>query len=95
MNEELRDRLATVEIEICGSDECHKDWVLWKDNADAVLAEIEAAGYVLVEREQWRRVRNAASVYYGMWLGECLGHVICAYGNAGLAIGDLDREADE
>ena len=53
MNEEFRDRLATVEIEICGSDECHKDWVLWKDNADAVLAEIEAAGYVVVERERF------------------------------------------
>ena len=60
MNEELRDWLATVEIEICGSDECRKDWVLWKDNADAVLAEIESAGYVVVERERWERVRRFA-----------------------------------
>ena len=59
MNEELRDRLATVEIEICGSDECRKDWVLWKDNADAVLAEIESAGYVVVERGEWEAVRAA------------------------------------
>lgn len=62
MNEELRDRLATVEIEICGSDECRKDWVLWKDNADAVLAEIESAGYVVVERGEWEAVRAALAM---------------------------------
>lgn len=49
MSEELRDRLGGVEIEVCDGETCAEDWILgW-----AVLAEIEAAGYVVVERERF------------------------------------------
>ena len=53
MNDDLQERLGAVEIEVCDGEECSDDWALGWQNAAKVLAEIESAGYVLVERGEW------------------------------------------
>ena len=59
MNDDLQERLGAVEIEVCDGEECSDDWALGWQNAAKVLAEIESAGYVLVERGEWEAVRAA------------------------------------
>jgi hypothetical protein len=57
VSQELRERLALVVMPLAEQSHMRK---MALDKVDAILAEIAASGYELVERDRWLRVHAAA-----------------------------------